>query len=154
MSLTSVVLRLSRRPPSSEKSRPTENSQNVLPDESLAPALLDAGKRLLKFLQQRFGLFLSGSDADDGDNSIRRRSGGASTVAPPSRSLSGGEDGQSSLAGPAAFSGGGMDAGGGGGGGNQPGGVEGLSLMHLELSEEDQPAVVPYDEVRAVVVEE
>ncbi|CAN0283792.1 unnamed protein product, partial [Laminaria digitata] len=31
--------------------------QNVLPDKSLAPTLMDAGKRLLKFLRQRFGLF-------------------------------------------------------------------------------------------------
>lgn len=38
-------------------------TQNVLPDESLAPALLDAGNRLLKFLQQRFGLFASGGPA-------------------------------------------------------------------------------------------
>ncbi|CAM9741404.1 unnamed protein product [Ectocarpus sp. 6 AP-2014] len=127
---------------------------NVLPDESLAPPLLDAGKRLLKFLQQRFGLFLSGSHAGDGDdNGIRGRSGGASAAASmSSRSLSGGEDGRSSFADPAAFSGGAVEAM-NAGDSNQAGGVEGLSLMQLELSEEDQPAVVPYDEVRAVVVE-
>ncbi|CAN0563147.1 unnamed protein product, partial [Ectocarpus sp. 12 AP-2014] len=144
----SVVLRFSRRIPSSEKSPFTDNSQNVLPDKSLAPPLLDAGKRLLKFLQQRFGLYLSGSHAGDGeDNGIRGRSGGASAAASiSSRSLSGGEDGQSSFADPAAFSEGAMEAV-DAGDSNQAGGVEGLSLMQLELSEEDQPAVVPYDEV-------
>ncbi|CAM9928804.1 unnamed protein product [Ectocarpus fasciculatus] len=128
--------------------------QNVLPDESLAPPLLDAGKRLLKFLQQRFGLFLSGSHAGDGDdNSTRRTSGGVSARASTSsRSLSGSEDGRGSFADPAALSGGAMDAM-GAGGSSQAGGIDGLSLMQLELSEEDQPAVVPYDEVRAVVVE-
>lgn len=32
-------------------------------------------------------------------------------------------------------------------------GMEGLRLMQLELSEEDQPVVVPYEEVRAERVE-
>ncbi|CAM9872224.1 unnamed protein product, partial [Ectocarpus sp. 4 AP-2014] len=122
--------------------------QNVLPDESLAPLLLDAGKRLLKFLQQRFGLFLSGSHAGDGDgNGTRGRSGGASAAASmSSRSLSGGEDERGSFADPAAFSVGAMEAM-NAGDSKQAGGVEGLSLMQLELSEEDQPVVVPYDEV-------
>ncbi len=39
----------------------------MLPDESLAPPLLDAGKRLLKFLQQRFGLFSPGVTGDGTD---------------------------------------------------------------------------------------
>eukprot|EP00752_Nemacystus_decipiens_P008371 g7483.t1 len=107
--------------------------QNVLPDESLAPALLDAGKRLLKFLQQRFGLFSSGGparygpapaavaagavdamadDDDDDDEDARSKDRGAGEEEDEALSVSGG-----------------------------------LSLMHLELSEEDHPAVVPYEEV-------
>lgn len=55
-----VIVVVSFVPPSPMATK----TQNVLPDESLAPALLDAGKRLLKFLQQRFGLFASGTDAN------------------------------------------------------------------------------------------
>ncbi|CAB1099291.1 unnamed protein product [Ectocarpus sp. CCAP 1310/34] len=62
-----------------------------------------------------------------------------------SRSLSGGEDERSSFADPAAFSEGAMEAM-DAGDSNQAEGVEGLSLMQLELNEEDQPAVVPYGE--------
>lgn len=43
----------------------------------------------------------------------------------------------------------GEPVGGGPESGDEEGGGDGLSLMQLELSEEDLPAVVPYEEVRA-----
>eukprot|EP00903_Cladosiphon_okamuranus_P013254 g12359.t1 len=109
--------------------------QNVLPDESLAPALLDAAKRLLKFLQQRFGLFASGRGAKHGPaQAVAAEAVGGDVMA------DGDDDSQD------------IDAHANGGcrrdDADEPLSVTGgLSLMQLELSEEDQPAVVPYEEV-------
>lgn len=125
--------------PPSPSFAPKSSSQNVLPDDTLAPPLREAGNRLLQFLQQRFGLFSPGRGAFDDDG--RDNSGVAVASAPASA--------MPALPAPPPRSGG-WDAGGTGeAGGGVAGltGTEGLSLMDLELSEEDQPAVVPYEEV-------
>lgn len=144
------------------------HQQNVLPDECLAPPLLDAGRRLLKFLQQRFGLFSCG--ADDNNGGAAAASACSPVIPPPSCSYhsndgdgAGGQmDNRRARTDPGVLSrmsNHPMDDQGVGdrGSGNDTlgaglAGVEGLTLMQLELSEEDQPVVVPYEEVRGVMV--
>lgn len=141
--------------------------QNILPDESnLSPGLVDAAKRLLKFLRQRFDLFT----ATAGDAATVQRSTGPSDKKEINTSAKVALAGttfmetnkDSTVVSEAFVPAEGMmdsdddDRGAGvaeteeagrcrGSGGATPG--EELSSMQLELCEEDQPAVVPYEEV-------
>lgn len=140
---------------------PCHGQQNVLPDESLAPPLLDAGKRLFKFLQQRFGLFSCGAGGNNGEAAARPPSS-CSYRSNDGDGVGGQLDDRRTRTGLEAFScrsGHPMDDQGGGERGSGDvtqgagfAGMGGLSLMQLELSEEDQPVVVPYEEVSVVGV--
>lgn len=104
---------------------------------------MNAAKRLLKFLQQRFGLF-----AGEGVRSSPSIPTRVAVVGPEAhQSFDEGsemlvesmDDGRVEV----------LDEGKARGEGSGPAG--GFNLMQLELSEEDQPMVVPYEEVAIVL---
>eukprot|EP00904_Undaria_pinnatifida_P000491 jgi/Undpi1/10442/HiC_scaffold_29.g12892.m1 len=141
--------------------------QNVLPDKSLAPKLADAGKRLLKFLRQRFGLFTPDGGDPSSQPSLPSPSPSPAPPPPPPQqqqqqqplplqSQSVAAQRERAAVGvvvPARARGGvaGRPKSEQGEEEEEEEGGGGLSLMQLELSEEDLPAVVPYEEVLRVL---
>ncbi|CAM9816234.1 unnamed protein product [Ascophyllum nodosum] len=105
--------------------------QNIFPDDSLSPALADAAKRLVKFLQRRFDLFAFPNTSTGTSTDHPRQSLGDDGATVWGDEGSSDDDNEAGVPETEAFA------------------VQGE--LRLELSEEDRPAVVPYEEVARVL---